>query len=66
MRCKCCGRPFPIERINPFSLWGEEVCRPCYMWAREAVYGEMTGGHLAHIASTPWPHGFQLEGFHAT
>lgn len=57
-RCKCCDRPLATMRITHYSMWNEEVCRACYKWARELIYGAMSGDH--HL-STPWPHGVYLE-----
>jgi hypothetical protein len=54
--CKACDRKLPFDRLFPYQLWGETVCRACYYWAREVIYGDMTGNHAL---TTPWPHGTQ-------
>ncbi len=57
-RCKACDRKLPLERLFPYMLFGEIVCRACYHWARETIYGDTTGNH---DLSMPWPHGTGLR-----
>lgn len=64
--CSVCGRRFAAIRIVNYTLWHEQVCRSCYYWARDMVYGAMTGNQTIHAMHTPWPHGIFLESPYAS
>lgn len=61
--CAVCDRPFARPRLAVWTIFYEEVCRACYMWAVEAMYGPIARKNLM---TAPFPHGvFFDRGAHA-
>lgn len=59
--CPVCGRKFATPRIVRWTVWHEEVCRACYKWVVEEVYGVATPNSSPHVRQMPWPHGFYFQ-----